>query len=163
MLRLTAGLTITAALAMAAPAAADERVCRGTIGAVTVDDVRVPSGATCRLSGTRVDGNVKVGSRATLRATRVTVDGDIQAEGHRLVTVTRGSRIDGNIQLEEGGSASLYDNRVEGDIQLFENRGAQRVRRNVVGGNLQCKENRSGPTGSGNRVEGDKEDQCARL
>ena len=38
-----------------------------------------------------------------------------------------------------------------------------RVSRNRVDGNLQCKENRNSPSGGGNRVRGNKEDQCARL
>ena len=41
-------------LALAPPAMAEERTCRGTIGAVTIDNVRVLQGATCRLSGTIV-------------------------------------------------------------------------------------------------------------
>ena len=67
------------ALAVFAPMAqAEERVCRGTIGATTVDNLRVPQGATCTLNGTKVEGTVKVernasspaasGSRATSRA-----------------------------------------------------------------------------------------------
>lgn len=48
-------------LMVAAPSAqAEERVCRGTIGATTVDNLRVPTGATCSLSGTQVKGTVKV-------------------------------------------------------------------------------------------------------
>jgi hypothetical protein len=40
-------------LGVATPVAiAEERVCRGTIGATTVDNLRVPSGATCKLNGT---------------------------------------------------------------------------------------------------------------
>ncbi|MGZ8622965.1 MAG: hypothetical protein ACXWYQ_02265, partial [Actinomycetota bacterium] len=43
-----------------APARADDRTCRGTIGPVHIDgNVIVPSGATCTLSGTRIDGNVE--------------------------------------------------------------------------------------------------------
>jgi hypothetical protein len=39
----------------------DETTCRGSIGARAIDgDVRVPSGAPCRLTRTRVDGNVKL-------------------------------------------------------------------------------------------------------
>jgi hypothetical protein len=34
---------------------------------------------------------------------------------------------------------------------------------NRVNGNLQCKENQPAPTGSGNTVGGNKEDQCQRL
>ena len=59
-------------VATAAPALADERVCRGSIGARSIgarsidEDIRVPSGATCRLTNTRVDGNVKVSGNAQL-------------------------------------------------------------------------------------------------
>jgi hypothetical protein len=34
---------------------------------------------------------------------------------------------------------------------------------NRVNGNLQCKSNNPRPTGGGNIVQGNKEDQCARL
>ena len=51
-------LTATTALAafgvLALPALAEERSCRGTLGQVTVDNLRVPQGATCTLSGTHV-------------------------------------------------------------------------------------------------------------
>ena len=63
-----------AALAVGVPtAAADERVCRGTLGAITVDDLRVPQRATCTLKGTRVEGNIKVSLPVTL-----TQEGDDQ-------------------------------------------------------------------------------------
>jgi hypothetical protein len=169
-----AGLSAAAVLATGAgsgPATAaptgtnDERTCRGTIGARSLDvDIRVPSGATCRLSGTRVDGNVKVYRGATLIATGVRVGGNIQAENAKSVVVTR-SRVGGSIQLKQGrvGPISLTRNTVDSDIQLFSNVGKSVVSRNVVGGNLQCKSNRPRPTGGANRVEGNKEDQCARL
>ena len=169
----TAGVLAAAVLgagaggvATAAPAATnDERTCRGTIGARSLDvDIRVPSGATCRLSGTRVDGNVKVYRGATLIATGVRVGGNIQAENAKSVTVT-GSRVGGSIQLKQGrgGPIALTRNTVDSDIQLFSNVGSSAIQRNVVGGNLQCKSNRPRPTGVANRVEGNKEDQCARL
>jgi len=152
--------------AAAAPAATnDERTCRGTIGARSLDvDIRVPSGATCRLKGTRVDGNVKVYRNATLVATGVRVGGNIQAENAKSVVVT-GSRVGGSVQLKQGriGPINLTRNTVDSDIQLFSNRGKSVVSRNVVDGNLQCKSNRPRPTGGANRVEGNKEDQCERL
>jgi hypothetical protein len=52
---------------------------------------------------------------------------------------------------------------VTGDIQSFTNRGAQYFNSNRVNGNLQCKSNVPAPTGSGNIVGGNKEDQCRRL
>jgi hypothetical protein len=76
-----------------------------------------------------------------------------------------GSGVGGSIQLKQGrrGPINLTRNTVDADIQLFSNVGRSVVRRNVVDGNLQCKSNRPGPTGGANRVEGNKEDQCARL
>jgi hypothetical protein len=153
-------------LARAAPdATKDEKTCRGTIGARSLDvDIRVPNGSTCRLNRTRVDGNVKIYRNATLIATRVRVGGNIQAENARSVRVS-GSRVGGSIQLTQGrrGPINLTRNIVDSDIQLFSNVGRSAIRRNVVDGNLQCKSNRPRPTGGANRVEGNKEDQCVRL
>lgn len=157
------GLMLAAGLFTAPSAVAADRTCRGALGAVSVDNVRVPAGATCRLTGTSVKGNISVERGATLLATRVRVDGNIQSQRHRAVGVTR-SVIDGNIQLERGGTISLTSNRVDGDIQLFANpTGRKVVSGNVVDGNLQCKSNRPAPTGGKNRVKGNKEDQCRRL
>lgn len=152
-------------LALAAPtASADDRTCRGSIGAVNVDgNVIVPSGASCTLSGTEVEGNVKVGSNATLSVNNAVIDGDIQSEGHRLVAVSNTS-VEGNIQLEQGGAITLSGNRVDGDIQLFGNRsGAKVLNNNRVEGNIQCKSNSPAPTGTGNTADGNLEDQCANL
>lgn len=152
-------------LALAAPtASADDRTCRGSIGATHVDgNVIVPSGASCTLSGTSIDGNVELGSNATLSANNVTVGGNIQSQGHRSVAVSN-SRVEGNIQLEQGGAITLSANRVDGDIQLFSNRsGAKVLNNNRVGGNIQCKSNTPAPTGTGNTADGNLEDQCANL
>jgi hypothetical protein len=54
-------------------------------------------------------------------------------------------------------------NRVNGNIQIVGNRGSNVVRSNRVDGNLQCKENSPAPTGGGNIVQGNKEDQCRHL
>ena len=59
---------VAAIIWLSGPASAEERTCRGTIGASTVDNLRVPQGATCTLNGTVVKGTVKVEARATLRA-----------------------------------------------------------------------------------------------
>ena len=50
------------------PARADEIRCTGTLGAITVDNVLVPQGATCTLNKTRVQGTVQVARNATLYA-----------------------------------------------------------------------------------------------
>jgi hypothetical protein len=176
-------ISAAAATAMPAAAAAEERTCRGTIGARTLDNVRVPQGAECVLRQTHVKGTVKVERRAILLAYEVRVVGNVQGENAREVNVLRQSRIGGSVQVVQGGAAKvrhsringdiLFDenggplraveNRVGGDVQVFQNTGGARIYRNVIDGNLQCKENRPRPVGGGNRVSGSKEDQCARL
>jgi hypothetical protein len=166
-----------------ATAGAEERACRGEIGQRTVDNLRVPDGASCVLRGTVVQGTVKVERNARLKAIGVRVIGNIQGENARRVAVIRGSRIGGSVQVVQGGSAKvagsrikqdiLYDsnaarlvarnNRVVGSIQAFQNKGGVAILRNRVNGNLQCKANSPRPVGGGNRVGGNKEDQCARL
>lgn len=169
---------------------ANPEACRGSIGAVRVEKVIVPDGATCRLNGTRVDGSVEVKRDATLIATSSRVGGNIQSQNHREVRVGRNtsisvhSTVGGSIQLKQGGFVSVNDtavtgdiqyesnsgaslaanrNRVNGNIQIVGNRGNNVVRWNTVGGNLQCKENAPAPTGHSNVVHGDKEDQCRTL
>lgn len=167
----------------ATPAWAEERVCRGTIRAATVDNLRVPEYASCVLLGTRVKGTITVGYGATLRAEDVIVIGNVQAENARIVRVLEGSRIGGSVQIVQGGAATVSDSRIQGDIlydtnssslrvlrnvvggsiQVFQNAGGVEIRRNTVDGNLQCKSNSPAPIGASNVVGGTKEDQCARL
>ena len=172
-------------MALSIPAAAlgEERVCRGTIGARTLDNVRVPQGATCTLNGTLVKGTVKVETNAVLTANDVVVIGNVQGENARNVRILETSRVGGSVQVVQGGGATVADSRVNGDIlydennapvrvlrnrvggnvQAFQNSGGVEIRRNVIDGNLQCKANNPRPTGGSNVVQGNKEDQCARL
>ncbi len=89
--------------------------------------------------------------------------GNIQAENHRHVSVTGGSRVDGNLQVKQGGGASVSSSSFGSDVQFFTNSSTISITSNRIDGNLQCKENRPAPTGGGNGVQGNKEDQCARL
>ncbi|MGH2812981.1 MAG: hypothetical protein ACRDI1_09750, partial [Actinomycetota bacterium] len=185
MKRRLAILVAAAATTMALPqvALAEEKVCRGTIGAKTLDNVKVPRGATCTLKGTKVKGTIKVNSGARLEAIDVNVIGNVQGENARNVIVRKNSRVGGSVQVVQGKKARvasskvngdiLYDEQsgevivrrtvVGGDVQAFQNTGGVRIRGNVIDGNLQCKENKPVPTGGNNRVEGTKEDQCRRL
>ena len=175
-----------AALLVAAQAAqAEERVCRGTIGSATVDNVRVPQGASCTLNGTRVEGTVKVEQKATLVANAIRVKGNVQSEGFKNVTLRDNSVVGGSVQLEnglEGGSGRVLNSRVNGDLQFFsnearmtargnttlanfqanQNTGGLVIQNNRISENLQCQANTPPPTGGGNTA-GDKEDQCAAL
>ena len=64
-----------AGLGLASPAAAEETVCRGSMGRVTVDNLIVPQGARCILRGTVVQGTLQVARDASLGARRVRVIG----------------------------------------------------------------------------------------
>ena len=167
----------------AASASAEEYTCRGSVGARTLDNVRVPQGATCILDGTRVEGTITVQRAAALRARGVSVIGNVQGENAALVVVAQGSRIGGSVQVVQGGAARVvgsrvtgdiqYDeqaralkvirNRVGGSVQVMQNTGGVEISRNTIDGNLQCKENIPAPTGGGNVVGGNKEDQCSKL
>lgn len=186
MLRKTAAalaLATIVSLGAQAPASAEERTCQGTIGATTVDNLHVPSGATCNLNGTRVKGSITVGRNATLVAKGIQVTGNVQAEGAKDVRVNANSRVGGSVQIVQGaagrvinstvggnvlfddntGKVTAYGSTVGSDVQAFQNTGGVSISLNNVDGNLQCKENRPAPTGSGNIVDGNKEDQCRRL
>ena len=90
-------LAVCALLAVAPAAQAEERVCRGTIGSTTVDNLRVPQGATCTLNGTRVEGTVKVERNATLFAKGSSVKGNVQSEGFKKIVLRQGSVVVGGV------------------------------------------------------------------
>jgi hypothetical protein len=185
MLRLRVGVIgVLGLVAVMLPQAAlgEERSCRGTLGRVSLDNLRVPQGATCNLNGTRLKGTVIVQRGAVLIANGVRVNGNIQGENARNVIVRR-SRVGGSIQVKQGGGATVsgtrvthdiqfdanrrptraHRNRVGGSIQVVGNSGGVSLVRNVVNGNIDCKENRPAPTGGRNVVGESKTDQCSRL
>ncbi len=64
-----AAVLVSGGLIVTSPSTlAEETTCRGAIGAQTLDNVRVPSGSTCTLSGTYVQRTVKVEGGGTLVA-----------------------------------------------------------------------------------------------
>jgi hypothetical protein len=178
----SAALVIAFGALAATSAAAEERVCTGTIGAIALDNVYVPDGASCLLKSTRLTGSIVVGSRANLTARSVSVNGNVQAEGAQNVIVEGRSMIGGSVQAVQGYSVTIKNatvagnvlvdentgpvlasrNRVGADMQFFKNTGGAHIVENVLKGNLQCKENSPPPTGFGNRAAS-KEDQCANL
>jgi hypothetical protein len=182
-MHITLGTAVVALMLASATVEAAERVCRSAIGAVAVDDVRVPRGATCTLNGTLVRGSVKVETNATLVANSVVVIDDIQADGASNVSVLADSRIGGSVAVKRGGGASVEDSRVgnnvqydrnkaavsllrshvDGNVDARRNTGGVSIANNTIAGNLQCADNNPVPTGSGNIVGGNKEGQCAGL
>ncbi|MGR9086378.1 MAG: hypothetical protein ACU841_04805 [Gammaproteobacteria bacterium] len=57
--RLPYGLALAIDLFNPAPYA-EELTCTGSVGAITVENLKVPDGATCTLDKTFVDGTIKV-------------------------------------------------------------------------------------------------------
>mgnify|MGYP006206036215 CR=1 FL=1 len=90
---------------------------------MTVDNLKVPSGASCTLQGTYVKGTVKVESKATLVASNVRVVGNVQAENAARVVVRDGKIVD------EGGIAHVgLDTVVEHIRRVASAEDAERVR-----------------------------------
>ena len=177
----------TLLIGIAAPAAADEIVCRTTFTNRTIDgNVLVPERASCVLDNIYVKGNVELRDRSQLVIRNDSfVEGSVQTDGAHRVRI-RNSEINGNIQLtgidyvleslvvntQVGGTIDWEDNvaeflvrfnRVIGDIKVNQNNRRARIFDNIVGGNLQCQENEPEPVGARNRVDGNKEDQCERF
>jgi hypothetical protein len=180
--RWTMAAVAMGALLSSAPALAEEFRCTGAVGAVALDNLFVPDGATCVLDRTRLNGSVVVGRGATLRAHSVAINGNLQAEGAAFVGVGGYSTVGGSVQIVQGGGASIERARIKGDIQFesnnspiaanhnsvggslqaFQNMGGLVFNGNRMNGNMQCKENIPAPVGRGNQSPS-KEDQCARL
>lgn len=169
---------------LAGPASADNTICTGTIIGGTFDNVIVPSGATCFLIDTTVEGSVKAENASNLlaivggsvggdvqtdgasrvflgRGTQVT--GNVSIEGATLVGIGRGTgiTIGGNLQVEENEQVIITDNRVGGNLQAEEN-GSVGISGNTIEENLQCEDNGS-VVGGNNAVEGNKKGQCENL
>jgi len=144
-------------------------------------NVAIPRDATCTFVNVLIEGNLKMNRGARLLANQIDVNGDIQGE-RAAELVVDDSRILGNIQFERGGRVEVWqsfvdgdiqlgsndgdltvtDTTIEGNLQLFRNRGGPfTLTANRVDGNLQCKENAPHPAGSGNVVQGNREDQCS--
>jgi hypothetical protein len=180
---LAAALALLVALASGSKTLADDYSCRGSVGAIRVESLRVPPNATCRLNGTIVDQGNFVENNATLYANEVQVGGNLQANRATRVNVTTGSFVGGSIQIHNSGAAVIQgveidsdlffedndrslradNNTISGNLQAFKNTGGVSINGNTIGGNLQCKENDPPPTGAGNNVNGNMEDQCENF
>jgi cytoskeletal protein CcmA (bactofilin family) len=127
-------------------------------------DLKLGRGSTVIAGDLRVDGDIEGKAASGLKLTSSRIDGDIQFEDGGSVEV-RQTVIEGNLQLESNhGSLHVEGNSVEGNVQVFKNRGGPfSISGNEIAGHLQCKENEPAPTGGGNDVDGEKEDQCRNL
>jgi hypothetical protein len=93
--------TSSLVLIIAPGAAAADTACMGALTG-THDNVVVPPGQSCFVSGATVRGNVKALQDSRLRITGSNVHGNVEGEKADIVQVT-GSTVGGNITVKEGG------------------------------------------------------------
>ena len=174
-------VTLLITLASSASAPAGDTLCTGLLGAVQVDNLVVPENASCTLNGTIMGGNLTVRKNATLIAYAVQVSNDLQADNAARVDIYTGSSVGHNLKIVKSGAVEIQSVDVDNDLQVNENNQAVSVADSTIGhnlkadkntggvyinsnhidGDLQCKDNDPPPTGSGNIVLGNLEDQCA--
>lgn len=175
-------ISIALSLLACGMAVADASICDGRLRSVTVEGLRVPEGARCRLDGTRIEGTIEVEPGGSLEAREIAVTGDIQAEGAPWFELA-GSTVEGSVRVLKGSKVIVTGTRIQGDLllesshvrvvasenvlhgnlQAIRNRVRVVIEDNQVDGNLQCRENSYRPIGGGNIVKGSKEEQCSRL
>ncbi|MDX1979603.1 MAG: hypothetical protein SFV51_04985 [Bryobacteraceae bacterium] len=180
--------TLAAALVVAGAASvlADDTVCYGNLSG-SHTNVIVPEGGACNISNARIQGNVEVKSGAGLTVQGpVYIGGNVQSESGRYVRLQGsgvtvngnvqlkyvtgasgmqpGTQVRGNFQYEENqGFLFVSGSFIRGDFQMFKNSGGASITNNTIRQNMQCKENYPPPSGGGNVVGGNKEDQCSGL
>lgn len=121
----------------------DPGSCDGTLGAITVEEVNVPDGATCVLQGTRVEGNVFVRTGSSLQTAGVHIDGNVQAEDAARVHTRAGTFVGGDIQVKRGG-VRVEDTTIDGNLQVEEGAASLEAAHATIGGDLQLKKAGSG-------------------
>lgn len=176
-----AGLSV----AVAPPAQAAPRVCKGSIGGGFYGPIVVPAGAKCVLNSTRVSGDVTVERNATLTTHFADIQGDVVATGAAGLHIVDYSKVTGDVRSLGGGDVridtsgftgdvivrnhadkdpaanvvNMSENTVVGHVILTGNKGGVRVALNHIGGDLRCFTNTPEPVGK-NAVEGNKTGQC---
>jgi hypothetical protein len=115
---LVAALVATGLLAAASTAqAAEETVCVGALGPVTVPgDLIVPEGQVCDLAGTRVLGNTKVEDAAELYAEQAFLRRNVTADPGAYVDLFE-TTVGGNVRLNESLGLSSENSTIGGNIE----------------------------------------------
>jgi hypothetical protein len=181
VLAAAAGLALVGLAAK--PAQADDTVCTGVVTGVH-DNVVVPDGAVCILTGAQVKGNVLVKTEGTLMSRASTIVGNVQGPQVRQILLQFQTQVGGDVHIKGanpgtlngfdinvrvGGDAQLEENQgrvfvdaafVEGDLEVRKNitQGLLEVEFNTVGGNIKVEDNviqsPSSMSVLGNRVTG---------
>ena len=111
---------LTAGVLINAPSASADLVtyCVGTGGAVTVpNDLYVPAGESCALTGTIVTGNVSVAAGANLVISGGRIDGQASIAGNGYLDV-KDSDVGGEITLAAGGYGVYLQDATSGTVTV---------------------------------------------
>ena len=93
-------------------------VCNKTINNNAVGSLTVPSGATCTLNGTSVDGNVSVQKNGTF--------------------ILNNSSVSGSVQADTAKAIKLINSSVEGDVKATQVATSLSLDKSMISGNLYC-------------------------
>ncbi|MEU8165101.1 hypothetical protein AB0B97_01190 [Micromonospora sp. NPDC049004] len=116
----TVTAVIAASVLAVAPTAHADLVthCIGTGGAVTVpNDLLVPAGESCALTGTTITGNVTVAAGANLVVTGGRVSGEVRVAADGYLDATETS-VDGQVVLAAGGYGVYLSNAQTGAVTV---------------------------------------------
>jgi hypothetical protein len=96
---------ITMIRPLSATVSAGDQRCTGTLPAGTYDNIVVPEGQTCRVTGSHIRGNIKVLPGATLDARENTIQGSVQGDKPDFMELWRNT-IDGNLESVEAAGTT---------------------------------------------------------
>jgi len=179
LLLLLAGtvLVTLAVVPVAAPANPPNAQCIGTLTPGTYNNVTVPAGFGCGISGATITGNLIVQTNADAEVIgSTTIDGnyicndcffadlhDSTVGGNYLISGELdgsdilGNTINGSLQITmssaDGFHFLIAGNNVGGNLTFNENTGTSTIAINTIGNNLQCQNNVPAPTSFGHGQE----------
>ncbi|MBV5260098.1 hypothetical protein FLX56_16925 [Synechococcus moorigangaii CMS01] len=91
-------MTLLLGLLGLSPAQAQVIQCKGSLGAIAIGDLEVPSGATCILRQTTVRGDIVVQPRGTLIANGAVIQGNIWAKQAQSLNLSASTQVTGTIE-----------------------------------------------------------------
>ena len=122
------GVAMTAALAIASPAAAQRSFrCDGIFTGAIHEKVVVPRDGACTLIDSTVIGDISVGRGAYLQTTGTAVGGDVIGREAQTIFVDTGSRVFGGIEAIRTGQVYVYNSIVVRRIEIARSKEAVQI------------------------------------
>jgi hypothetical protein len=131
----------------------------------------IDGGTLVAAEGLQVNGTLEAVGPARFDLRDSTVNGNFYVRGALEGSSFCGNTLNGDAEFTEnqtlltiGSPTSNCDgNEVEGNVKVEKNQAEAEISDNDIGGNLACFDNVPRPTGGGNRVQGNREGQCAAF